>query len=88
MVLSCWVNGCKNRHDDSVKRSFFRFPKIIVHEDENTRKISEERRRAWLANVNRKDVPTQYSRICSDHFVTGKYYNCYCFFLLYKTCTV
>ncbi|XP_061737831.1 zinc finger protein 280C isoform X2 [Nerophis ophidion] len=72
MVVSCWVNGCTNRRQSSVKRGFFSIPRIRRHEGELTQKISEDRRRAWLASINRKDEPSQSSKICSDHFVTGK----------------
>ncbi|XP_061843561.2 uncharacterized protein [Nerophis lumbriciformis] len=71
MVISCWVNGCTNRRDGSVQRGFFSIPKIRHNEGEQTRKISEERRRLWLASINRKEEPSQHSKICSDHFVTG-----------------
>lgn len=71
MVVSCWVKGCSNRADGSVKRSFYYIPKVRVHEGEQTRKLSEERRRSWLANINRKDAPSSTSRICSEHFING-----------------
>uniref|UniRef100_A0A3B3V3R5 THAP domain-containing protein 1 n=1 Tax=Poecilia latipinna TaxID=48699 RepID=A0A3B3V3R5_9TELE len=57
MVVYCWVKGCKNRGDKKVKRSFHYIPK---------------RRRVWLTNIRRKDQPSSTSRICSDHFISGK----------------
>lgn len=72
MVISCWVKGCTNRADGKSQLSFFKIPKIRETEGEDTRILSEERRRVWLANINRKDAPSLHSKICSDHFITGK----------------
>ncbi|XP_060607928.1 uncharacterized protein LOC132760059 [Ruditapes philippinarum] len=72
MVVSCWVKGCTNRRDSSIQRSFHSIPKVREHEGVKTKELSIERRRLWLANINRKDQPTDSSKICSDHFVTGK----------------
>ncbi|XP_053383764.1 uncharacterized protein LOC123562971 [Mercenaria mercenaria] len=72
MVVSCWVKGCSNRADNSVRRGFVSFPAVRENEGKFTKKLSEDRRRQWLANVNRKDTPSKYSKICSDHFVHGK----------------
>ncbi|KAK3598290.1 hypothetical protein CHS0354_019816 [Potamilus streckersoni] len=72
MDNTCWVNGCTNRADDSVKRSFYTIPIVRKFEGEQTKTLSEERRRPWLANINRRDVPSKHSKICSDHFIQGK----------------
>lgn len=72
MVNTCWVKDCTNRADDSVKRSFYTIPVVRKFEGEQTKTLSEERRRTWLANINRKDLPSKYSKICSDHFIQGK----------------
>lgn len=72
MVVSCWVKGCSNRADRSVKRGFYSIPVVREKEGDFTRKLSEDRRRQWLANINRKDAPSKYSKICSDHFIHGK----------------
>ena len=65
MVKSCCAYGCTNRavskgeSEDAV--SFYRFPKG-----------PEERRRRWILAVKRENwQPTEHSRICSVHFVTG-----------------
>ncbi|KAI8513548.1 hypothetical protein Bbelb_078720 [Branchiostoma belcheri] len=58
----CCVPGCKNRQGtDTVKRSYYKFP-----QGEANRHL----RRLWEASVRRADwVPSNYDRICSDHFV-------------------
>ena len=41
--------------------SFFRFP------------VDTQQRDRWIAALRREDwLPTQYSRVCSAHFVSGK----------------
>ncbi|KAG1695932.1 hypothetical protein GQR58_006430 [Nymphon striatum] len=72
MVISCWVKGCSNRLDGKVKRGFYSIPTVRTFEGEDTQKLSDERRRLWLSNINRKDTPSKYAKICSDHFVHGK----------------
>ncbi|XP_014677462.1 PREDICTED: uncharacterized protein LOC106817312 isoform X2 [Priapulus caudatus] len=72
MVLSCWIKGCRNRADGKVTRGFYTIPIVRLHEGDQTRILSEERRRVWLANINRKNAPSKYSKVCSDHFVKGK----------------
>ncbi|KAL3856493.1 hypothetical protein ACJMK2_011244 [Sinanodonta woodiana] len=72
MVNTCWVKDCTNRADDSVKRSFYTIPVVRKFEGEQTNTLSDERRRTWLANINRKELPSKHSKICSDHFIQGK----------------
>ncbi|KAL3858177.1 hypothetical protein ACJMK2_012782 [Sinanodonta woodiana] len=72
MVNTCWVKDCTNRAGGSVKRSFYTIPVVRKFEGEQTKTLSEERRRTWLANINRKDLPSSYSKICSDHFIQGR----------------
>ena len=57
------------------KKSFYRLPAIILKEGEKTRELSENRRRCWLAAINRGDLkPENYPflRVCSDHFIKEK----------------
>ncbi|XP_070546136.1 uncharacterized protein [Ptychodera flava] len=62
----CCVFNCTNQRD-KVNISFHWFPKK-----------PEDRRRAWIRVVNRKDrngrqwKPSHNSRVCGSHFVTGK----------------
>ena len=58
MVKSCCAVGCLTK---GSSQSFYRFP------------TENDRRRRWISAINRKDWrPTQYSYVCSAHFVSGK----------------
>ena len=60
MPETCRAVGCSNRRGRKEGLSFHRFPE------------DEERRRKWVAAVNRKDWhPTKYS-LCNEHFIIGK----------------
>ena len=73
MVATCFVNGCKNRGKiGNPERSFHRFPKVIDGQCEKTRMLSEERRRKWIANVNRAEKPSERSLVCSERLIGGK----------------
>ena len=72
MVHACWINGCTNRSDREPKRSWHSIPTVRNTHGEQTQEQSEERRRKWLENIGRKETPSKHSRVCSDHFVTGK----------------
>ena len=59
MGKSCCAVGCTNRFSKGSGISFYRFP------------TEAERRERWIAAVNRKDwAPTNYTWICSQHFVS------------------
>ena len=73
MVISYCVVSCTNRHSKEDNRLFFVIPKVITHQGLDAKQLSERRRTAWLAKINRKDwVPGSGSRVCSDHFVSSK----------------
>lgn len=72
MVVSCWVRGCTNRAEGDDKLCFFLIPKVREHEGEFTKTLTEERRRIWLANINRTEEPSKHSRICAAHFIEGR----------------
>ena len=60
MVVACCAFGCKNRHGKPGTK-FYRFP------------TDPDLKAKWLAVIKReKWEPTEYSRICSEHFITGK----------------
>ena len=61
MYVHMYVHvGCTNRFSKGSGISFYRFP------------TEAERRERWIAAVNRKDwAPTNYTWICSQHFVSG-----------------
>ncbi|KAF7709366.1 uncharacterized protein LOC124383076 [Silurus meridionalis] len=61
MVHTCVVAGCRNRSTPGTALSFYRFPR------------DPERKQRWIAAVNRKGwVPNEGSRLCSNHFISGK----------------
>ena len=61
MGKSCCAVGCMNRCYRGCGLEFYRFPR------------DSERRRQWIAAVDRKNwVPSEFSWICSGHFVGGK----------------
>eukprot|EP00794_Sanderia_malayensis_P002917 gene2917-3369_t len=70
----CMMVCCGN---DSAKRkeiSFFRVPEVIKHQGEQTQKLSEERRRLWIAAISRADLTEQIlenDRVCGEHFESG-----------------
>ena len=62
MVNNCCVVGCSNRVGKKKKVSFYRFPWN-----------DKGRCDKWKASVRRSDwEPTIHTRICSEHFVSGK----------------
>ena len=62
MVNNCCVCGCKNYVGKRQGLRFFRFP--LAH---------KERCAKWAAAVRRQNwQPTKSSRICNEHFVSGK----------------
>ena len=61
MVKSCVAVGCANRSKKGSKLSFYRFPADV------------DRRQKWIAAVKRKSwQPSEYSWICSAHFISGR----------------
>ena len=78
MVNFCAVYGCSNRADREKNKLFYHLPKIIEHQGEDALKLSEERRTKWLSRISQEDLKgdpkkLKQIRVCSDHFVSGKY---------------
>ncbi|XP_067657643.1 THAP domain-containing protein 1-like [Haliotis asinina] len=72
MVNCCSVRGCSNRSNRDGK-SYHSIPAVIVNQGDRTRELSEQRRAQWIAKLGRENyTPTKYTKICSDHFVSGK----------------
>ncbi|XP_046576908.1 THAP domain-containing protein 1-like [Haliotis rubra] len=72
MVNCCSVRGCSNRSNRDGK-SYHSIPAVIVNQGDRTRELSEQRRAQWIAKLGRDNyTPTKYTKICSDHFVSGK----------------
>ncbi|XP_046367373.2 uncharacterized protein LOC124142768 [Haliotis rufescens] len=61
MVTTCCVPGCKNRFNKGSSREFYRIPCDLETRTKWTLAIFED------ANL----TPSNYSRICGDHFITG-----------------
>ena len=62
MLNNCVAFGCKNYVGKKRGLSFFRFP--LKDKDRCSR---------WTAAVKRANwKPTKSSRLCNEHFVTGK----------------
>ena len=59
--MSSYIFGCSSRFYKECGLLFYRFPSDIGQ------------RNQWAAAINRKNwEPTEYSRICSSHFVGGQ----------------
>ena len=75
MPYLCAVKGCSNNSSRDKQFRFYRFPKVIDNQGQETRKLSEERRRKWLENLDRKnmdEINLNNTRICSKHFISGE----------------
>ncbi|XP_022808109.1 uncharacterized protein LOC111345105 [Stylophora pistillata] len=75
MVNFCAVYGCSNRSNREKDRSYFRLPAIITRPNDEKQALSKERRATWLARIRRDDLssnPSDFVRVCSDHFISGK----------------
>ena len=60
MVKSCCAVGCTKRSVKGCGVSFYRFP------------VDMDRRSRWIAAINRKNwQPSEYSWLCSSHFISG-----------------
>ncbi len=74
MVKTCCVYGCTKRGGRDASISFYSIPAVIENQGENTKELSFRRRQAWIAKINRKEwVPSSSSRVCSEHFLSGKH---------------
>ena len=75
MVNFCAVVGCSNRADRDKSKSYYILPSVITHQGEKTFQLSKKRQATWLARIKRDDLRPEnypYTRVCSDHFVSGK----------------
>ncbi|XP_065639959.1 uncharacterized protein LOC136072629 [Hydra vulgaris] len=74
MVNFCAVFGCSNRSNREKGKPFFRLPKVACNQGDDGKILSKERRQKWINATNRvgnyPDI--LHTRICSDHFITGK----------------
>ncbi|KAI7801427.1 putative lateral signaling target protein 2-like protein [Triplophysa rosa] len=74
MVKYCHVLGCTNRSDREKHLEYYRLPKVITNQGEVCKKLSEERRRLWIAKLYQdfQGKNLHNIRVCSSHFVSGK----------------
>jgi len=72
MVLTCCVVDCHKRGGRD-KVSFFRIPSSPgSKEDATVAELISARRQAWITMIHRKDwIPSKYTRVCSEHFISG-----------------
>lgn len=76
----CAVYKCGHNSARDKEYSYFRIPKVIMNQGEETKLLSIQRRQQWLKNVHRAkhdltEKKVECSRICSEHFVSGKISN-------------
>ena len=62
MPSSCCAVGCTKRYSKEEGVRMFRFPKDEAH------------RRLWIQAIRRdKWEPNSHSRVCCEHFISGKF---------------
>ena len=74
VVNFCAIVGCSKRSDREKDRSYFCLPKVTQKQGEEGRILSKRRRKRWVSAINRSDLnlSAHHSRVCSDHFISGK----------------
>ena len=78
MGYICAVKDCNNKSSNKKEGSriqYFRFPAIRKNGGPKLRKLCEDRRRQWIANIRRKDLDykkVEHTRVCSNHFINGE----------------
>ena len=77
MPYMCVVKGC-NHNSKSHKGicGFYRIPRVKENENEETKKLQEDRRRQWIQNIYRRDlekINLNNTRVCGYHFVSGNF---------------
>ncbi|XP_049276135.1 uncharacterized protein LOC125760298 [Rhipicephalus sanguineus] len=76
----CAMTGCSARSTSAAQKTdlepgtgLYRLPKVITRQCDRTKVLSEERRRLWLARINRKGLKNlDYLRVCGRHFISGQ----------------
>ncbi|KAH6920724.1 hypothetical protein HPB50_028286 [Hyalomma asiaticum] len=82
-MVHCVIVGCNNYSQSRAKKlksntkdcSFFKIPKVRLHECGKTKELSERRRREWLSRINRRGIQEANADnyfVCSRHFVSGR----------------
>lgn len=76
----CAMTGCSARSTSAAQKmdleprtGLYRLPKVITRQCDRTKVLSEQRRRLWLARINRKGLKNlDYLRVCGRRFISGK----------------
>lgn len=75
MVL-CIVVGCSTKTSNKNGIGLFRIPAVIHNQGEEYKKLTEERRNAWISAISRGDISCKdilkTERVCGRHFISGK----------------
>ena len=74
-MVICAIVGCGTRSVRGKGVYMARMPSIITNQGEEMRKLTDERRKAWISAISRRyltDSIMKNSRICSNHFVSGR----------------
>ena len=74
MVL-CAIFGCGTRTVRDKGVYMARIPSVVTNQGEETRILSEERRKKWISAISRKDLTDsilEHGRVCDRHFISGK----------------
>ena len=74
-MFFCCVVGCSDRTEKRSSQSFTDFQQLF-HITIKKQEISSKRRSAWFSSIKIVGIDTSASlyRVCSDHFVNGKYF--------------
>ena len=74
--MTLWLTFVETVLQGKKEKSYFRFPGIVSNNGEKGLTLPRKRTDKWLACISREDLTEdklRYTRICSDHFVSGKY---------------
>ncbi|XP_063056368.1 uncharacterized protein LOC134450456 [Engraulis encrasicolus] len=73
MPQFCAVLGCSSRSNREKGKGYYRLPKVITHKGEKWKKLTEQRRKKWIANLRlqTRRAESANTRVCGDHFVNG-----------------
>ena len=75
MVNFCVIVGCGSRGQRDAK-SFHRLPAVISNQCKRALELNQLRRDTLIRRISRADLDklnTKNIRICSDHFISGKF---------------
>ena len=75
MVL-CIIPGCREKSGNKEGISLFRIPIVVDKNGESYKRLTEDRRNAWISQISRDDTKwkdiLKSERVWGRHFVSGK----------------